>query len=362
MLMGRQPAVPPDTAPLPPTGVGAAPGAGTGARTAREWSRLLGPYRGADARRAIGELALTIIPFVLCWVAMVWLARSDHPWLALLLAPPAACLVVRLFAIQHDCGHGSFFKTTAANDWTGRILGVMTLTPYDYWRRTHAIHHASSGNLDARGIGDVDTLTVREYRARSAWGRFCYRAYRHPLVMFGLGPAYLFVLQYRLPVGAMRRLDPWVSTMGTNAVILAVVLGLVWTVGFGVFVLVQVPVTLLAASIGVWLFYVQHQFEHTSWDGKDEWSMHEAAFHGSSHYELPAILRWVTANLGVHHVHHLVSRIPSYRLNEVLRDHPDLRQVGRLTIRQSLACTRLVLWDEASRRLLSFSEARAVAA
>jgi omega-6 fatty acid desaturase (delta-12 desaturase) len=305
-------------------------------------------------------LTVTIVLFVVCWAAMVCCARSSHPWLAAPLVLPTACFVVRLFAIQHDCGHGSFFSTARANDWVGRVLGTLTLTPYDYWRRSHAIHHATSGNLDARGIGDVDTLTVREYRARSAWGRLRYRVYRHPLILFGRGPAYVFVVQYRLPLGATRRLEPWVSTMGTNAVILAVIVGLVWALGLGVFLLVQVPVTLVAASIGVWLFYVQHQFEQTHWDGKDDWNLHEAAFHGSSYYELPTILRWITANLGVHHVHHLVSRIPSYRLNDVLRDHPELRRVGRLTIRQSLACTRLVLWDEKSRRLLSFADARRI--
>jgi acyl-lipid omega-6 desaturase (Delta-12 desaturase) len=328
------------------------------AAKARDWGRRLARYRQPRVGRAIFELAVTLVSFVACWAAMAWAVIAGHGWLILLLLLPAALLVVRLFAIQHDCGHGSFFPSAAANDWTGRILGAFTLTPYDYWRRSHAIHHATSGNLDARGIGDVDTLTVREYQARSRWGRFCYRVYRNPFVLFGVGPAYLFVLQYRLPIGAMRRAEPWVSTMGTNALMILIVVALICSLGWAVFLFVQVPVTLVAASLGVWLFYVQHQFEETHWAADDAWSLHEAALHGSSHYELPPVLRWFTANLGVHHVHHLVSRIPSYRLDEVLRDHPELRSVGRLTLWQSFRCVRLVLWDESRGRLVSFAEAR----
>ena len=240
---------------------------------------------------------------------------------------------------------------------TGRLIGIVTLTPYDYWRRTHAMHHATSGNLSARGIGDIDTLTAREYRARSIWGRFRYRLYRHPAVMFGLGPVLLFGLQYRIPLGLMDKSKPWLSTMGTNAGIAVAAAVLIWLVGAKVFLAVQIPITVVAASIGVWLFYVQHQFEETHWSEAAAWSVHDAALHGSSHYDLPSILRWFTANVGIHHVHHLVSRIPFYRLGEVLRTHPELRGIGRLTLWQSLACVRLVLWDEERRRLVSFRDA-----
>jgi omega-6 fatty acid desaturase (delta-12 desaturase) len=264
---------------------------------------------------------------------------------------------VRLFLIQHDCSHGAFLRHRLANDWIGRAASVVTLTPYGLWRRTHALHHASAGNLDRRGFGDVDTLTVDEYRARSAWGRLRYRLYRHPLVMFGLGPAYLFVLQHRLPVGLMRDgWRPWASTMATNLAIALAAGGLIWLVGFKAFVLVHLPIMLLAASIGVWLFYVQHQFELTSWDRDDDWSPHAAALHGSSHYDLPAFLRWFTANIGMHHVHHLNCRIPYYRLPRVLHDHPELRDVSRVTLRQSMRCVQLVLWDERRRRLVSFKD------
>src|ERR1700738_4124776 len=187
---------------------------------------------------------------------------------------------------------------TACNVPRGRVIGVLTLTPYDFWRRTHAMHHATSGHLERRGIGDVDTLTVREYLSLSFWGRLRYRAYRNPLVMFGLGPAYLFILQYRLPVGLLfAGWQPWLSTMATNVAIAAVVAVLIWFIGVWPFLLVQLPIILLAGSVGVWLFYVQHQFETTFWAHEDRWSFQEAALHGSSHYDLPGILRWVTAHI-----------------------------------------------------------------
>jgi omega-6 fatty acid desaturase (delta-12 desaturase) len=262
--------------------------------------------------------------------------------------------------IQHDCGHGSFFRSRVANDWVGRAIGVVTLTPYDYWRHNHARHHANSGNLDHRGLGDIDTLTVREFLAQSRWRRILYRLYRHPMVMFGVGPTYLFVLKHRLPVGMMRDgSKPWLSTMGTNAAIAALVAAVIWLVGYRPFLLVHLPITVLAASIGVWLFYVQHQFEDTYWSHDEDWSFHEAALLGSSHYHLPVVLRWFTANIGIHHIHHLSSRIPCYRLPDVLRDHPQLAGVGRMTLLQSLRSVPLVLWDEERLQLVSFADARA---
>jgi acyl-lipid omega-6 desaturase (Delta-12 desaturase) len=323
---------------------------------ARVLTQDLAYYRSPDLGRSVVELLVTIVPFVLLWLLM-WLALQIGYGLYLVLAVPTAGFLVRLFMIQHDCGHGAFFRSRQANDWVGRALGVLTLTPYDFWRRTHAVHHATSGNLDRRGMGDIDTLTVREYRSLSRWGRVRYRIYRHPLVMFGLGPAYLFFLQYRLPIGLMRAgWRPWVSTMVTNLAILLLASIGIWIVGVVPFVLVHLPIMLIGASLGVWLFYVQHQFEDTFWAHDRVWNMHEAALHGSSHYDLPLVLRWFTANIGMHHIHHLCSRIPFYRLPRALRHHPDLANIGRLTLGQSLSCVRLVLWDEASRRLISFRE------
>ncbi|HEV2079302.1 MAG TPA: fatty acid desaturase [Allosphingosinicella sp.] len=301
---------------------------------------------------------MTAVPFMLLW-ALTWGAVSRGYWLGFLLTIPAGALLLRLFLIQHDCGHGSFFHRRKTNDWVGRAVSVLTLTPYDFWRRSHALHHATAGNLNKRGIGDVDTLTVAEYEERTPFQRFLYRLYRTPFVLLGIGPAYLFLLRNRLPVGFMRSgWRPWVSALGTNVAIAAVAAAVIWQIGFWPFLAVHLPITLVAATGGVWLFYVQHQFEHTSWDDDENWSFHDAALHGSSHYDLPPVLRWLTANIGIHHVHHLSSRIPFYRLPEVLQAHPQLANVSRITIRDSLRTVRLRLWDEQARRLVSFREAR----
>ena len=329
---------------------------GAAVSDARKWTQILARYRKPSRARSSFEIVITVVPLVLLWISM-WATLDLGYWFCLLLAVPAAGFLVRLFMIQHDCGHGSFFHHRLANDWVGRVIGVLTLTPYDFWRRTHAIHHASSGNLDRRGIGDIDTLTVQEYLALSRWGRLRYRLYRHPIVMFGVGPAYLFILQHRLPIGVMREgWQPWLSTMATNAAIAALVAIIIWFIGVESFLLVHLPIALLAASIGVWLFYVQHQFEDTFWAKDRAWNLHAAALLGSSHYDLPGILRWFTANIGVHHVHHLCSRIPYYRLPDVLREHPELVATGRLTLLESFRCVRLVLWDEGGRRLISFRD------
>ncbi len=301
------------------------------------------------------ELAVTVVPLAATWFLM-WALSEASLLLSLILAPPAAALLVRLFMIQHDCGHGAFFASRRTNDWTGRVLGVMTLTPYDFWRHSHALHHAGSGNLDRRGIGDIDTLTVDEYLARNRWGRLRYRLYRHPLVMFGIGPAYLFLLQNRLPLGAMRKgIMPWVSTQSTNLVVMAVVAGLVWLTGPSTFLLVHVPVVILGSAIGVWLFYIQHQFEGTYWEHEGQWTHSDSAPHGSSFYDLPKALMWLTVYIGVHHVHHLSSRIPFYRLSEVLADHPEIRDIGRITLKESLGAVWLTLWDQERRMMVPFS-------
>ena len=318
--------------------------------------RVLAPYRQSNHPRALFELAITLLPLIGLWILM-WLSLDVGYWLTLLLAIPAAGLVLRLFMIQHDCGHGTFFGHKLANDWLGRVLGIVTLTPYDYWKRNHAIHHATSGNLDRRGIGDIETLTVEEYKARGPVGRFFYRCYRNAFVMFGIGPAYLFLLQHRLPFFQMRDgWRPWLSTMATNAGIGLFVVGMILLVGPWAFISIHLPIILAAASMGVWLFYVQHQFENVDWKRNRDWSHSDAALAGSSYYDLPLVLRWFTANIGVHHVHHLSSRIPFYRLQHVLRDYPELKKVHRLTILESLRSVHLSLWCESSGRLISFKD------
>jgi omega-6 fatty acid desaturase (delta-12 desaturase) len=326
---------------------------------ARDWVQLLAKYRDPDHLRSAFELIISLTPFLALW-ALAWWALSVSYWLGFGIAVLNGAFLVRVFMIQHDCGHGAFFRNRQVSDWIGRILGVLTLTPYAVWRRTHAIHHSTHGNLDRRGIGDVHTLTVAEYRKLSAFDRLVYRAYRHPLVLFGLGPVYLFILQNRLPLGLMNSARYWFSAMGTNLAIALTVGLVVYFGGLAPVLLVYLPTVVVAGSIGVWLFYVQHQFEETQWDSDADWQLHDAALHGSSHYDLPSILRWFTGNIGVHHVHHLYSRIPFYRLPEVLRDHRELAETKRMTLRESLACARLHLWDEASRRLLSFRQERAL--
>ncbi|MGH6802559.1 MAG: fatty acid desaturase [Methyloceanibacter sp.] len=327
----------------------------------RAWTQTFASYREPSCARSILEIVITVLPLVLLWLLM-WASLDVGYWLCLLLSVPAAGFLVRLFMIQHDCGHGAFFRQRVVNDWVGRVISVLTLTPYDFWRRTHAIHHAHSGNLDHRGIGDIDMLTVREYLALSRGRRLLYRLYRHPLAMFGVGPTYNFVLRNRLPLGLMRSgWQPWLSTMATNIAIAILVATMIWLVGVAPFLLVHLPITFLGASIGVWLFYVQHQFEDTFWAHDEGWNFHEAALRGSSHYDLPPVLRWFTANIGVHHVHHLCSRIPYYRLPRVLRDHPQLAAVGRLTLLESFRCVQMVLWDEEGRRGISFRDIHAIA-
>lgn len=319
--------------------------------------RELATYRTPRTARSLLELAITGVPFVTLWI-LTWAAVNAGRWEGLLLTIPAAAFLVRLFMIQHDCGHGAFFRNPHANAWVGRCIGVLTLTPFGAWKQAHAQHHAGSGNLDRRGVGDIDTLTLREYQALPPVRRLLYRLYRHPAVMFGIGPAYLFLFRHRLPLGPWRRRwQPWASVMATNAAIAATMVVLMVTLGMGTVPIVQLPISLIAGTIGMWLFFVQHQFDGTVWERDDAWNFPDAALHGSSHYDLPPVLRWFTANIGIHHVHHLCGRIPFYRLPEVLRDRPELAPLGRLTLRQSLCSVRLALWDEETRRLVSFRAA-----
>ena len=326
----------------------------------QEWVKKLASYRTPKLQRSLFELGVTTVPFLLFWIAMLIGVKLGY-WPSLFLALPAAGFLVRLFMIQHDCGHGSFFKRRWANNMLGRVLGILTLTPYDDWQRSHAQHHANSGNLDRRGTGDIDLLTVAEYAALPSRRRLVYRLSRNTVVLLVIAPIYVFFLRQRLPNDLFRAdKKAWASTLSTNLAIAGLVVGIGLLVGFGPLLLVQVPITLIASAIGIWLFYVQHQFEHTYWARDLEWTFHKGAICGSTHYDLPAPLRWLTANIGIHHVHHLVSRIPSYRLHEVLRDHPELRDIGRLTFRQSLRCFRLALWDEQRQRLVGFRDVPAL--
>lgn len=327
-------------------------------RAPREWVKVLSKYRDPSTLRSSYELGVTVAPFLLLW-ALAWWSLSFSYWLTLGISVVNAAFLLRLFCIQHDCGHGSFYNNRTVSDWLGRIIGVLTLTPYDVWRRSHSIHHNSSGNLGRRGIGDIYTMTVAEYYELSRFNRLMYKLYRNPIVLFGLGPGYIFFLQNRLPIGLMANAKYWISAMGTNAAIFVGLAVMLYFGGFMPILLIFLPSTLLAATAGMWLFYVQHQFETTHWDNEEDWQVHDAALNGSSHYQLPAVLQWLSANIGIHHVHHLYSRIPFYRLPEVLRDHVELADGNQMTIRESLQNARLHLWDENTKRLLSFAQARA---
>ncbi len=305
---------------------------------ARALSALLAPYREPSLPRSVWQLASTATLLVGTWVLMYLSLRVSY-WITIALAVPAAFFLVRLFIIQHDCGHGSFFKSSRAADIVGGILGVFTLTPYRYWRKTHAIHHATSGNLEHRGFGDIDTLTVDEYLRLSRWRRFRYRVYRHPLVLFGAGAFMHFVVRHRLPtIVPAHWTRERLSILWTDLGLVSLVAVMGMLIGFKAFFLVHLPFTVLSCSIGVWLFYVQHQFEPTYWEHDDHWQYEAAGLEGSSYYQLPLLLQWLTGNIGLHHIHHLNPRIPNYRLQEALDTHPELHRVSRLTLWQSLRC------------------------
>lgn len=322
------------------------------------WTTLVARYHTPSTWRSTWQVITTFVPFFLLWYVMV-LSLEYSYWLTLALAVPAAGLLVRIFIIQHDCGHGSFFKSRTANDYLGSACGVLTLTPYYYWRRSHAIHHASAGNLEQRGVGDVYTMTVNEYLGQSRWGRLKYRLYRHPLIMFGVAPALLFFILYRFPqYNGKSWKKERASVWWTNLALALVVVGLSFAIGLKAFLLVYVPVTLLAATLGTWMFFVQHQFEDTYWAGKGEWDYTMAALQGSSYYKLPKVLQWFTGNIGFHHIHHLSPRIPNYLLEKCHEENPVFQQVVVLTLWTSFKTIFLSLWDEEQGRLISFRQLR----
>jgi omega-6 fatty acid desaturase (delta-12 desaturase) len=330
------------------------------AADAAYWRTLLAPYMGGDNRKALFQLLTTAALFFGGWYLALRSLEISY-WLTLLIAVPTSGLLIRLFIFQHDCGHGSFFTSKRANDSVGFAIGVLMMTPYQYWKRTHAIHHGTSGDLDRRSFGDIETLTVKEYLALSRWDRLRYRVYRNLFVLLGVGPFYQFALKHRWPFDIPRS---WrrerASILYTNLALVAITAVMWASIGFERFLLVQCPIFLLATAAGMWLFYVQHQFEDTYWREHPEWDFHRAGIEGSSYYDLPRLLHWFTGNIGFHHIHHLSSLIPNYSLERCYREIGELQRVTRLTILESLKCARLKLWDEESQRLIGFRELREV--
>jgi len=320
------------------------------------WRKHLAPYAQADTRKALLGLATSVLPYLALTVAM-WRLLDVSELIAFALAVPTAAFLVRTFIVFHDCSHGSFLGSRWGNAWLGITLGLLLYSPFLRWRHDHAVHHATSGDLARRGTGDIRTLTVSEYRARSRWGRLAYRLWRNPVVMFGLGPLLAIIIGPRIVArGARPRMRR--SVIATN-VVLAVMVGVVcWLIGWRAYLLVCGPSALLAGSAGIWLFYVQHQFEDTYWETAENWSYDEAALRGSSYLKLPHLLRFCTGNIGYHHVHHLNARIPYYNLKQAHDENAIFQTVATLGLRDVLRTTRLKLWDEDLSRLVTFSAAR----
>ncbi len=320
------------------------------------WRDALVPYSEPNLRRSLLGVATSVGPYLVILVAIYFSLRVST-LLALALAVPAAGFLLRTFIVFHDCAHASFFRTRRANAIVGSLLGVLLFMPFRGWRHKHAVHHATAGDLDRRGIGDIQTLTVSEYRGRPWWGRLGYRLFRNPLVMFGLGPLWVIVVGPRIvSPSASKRIRH--SVLGTDLALALALGALCFLLGWQTVVLVQAPALLLTGASGIWLFYVQHQFEDTYWETREAWSYDEAALRGSSYLKLPRVLQFFTGNIGFHHVHHLSARIPNYNLQPAHEQTARLQTAPTLTLRDAIRAPRLKLWDEQRRRLVTFREAR----
>ena len=316
----------------------------------------LAQYREPSIWKSTWQLLSSVMLFCVLWTLMLVSLRYSY-WLTLLLSVPTAGLMVRLYILQHDCGHGAFFKSKKLNDMIGFTLGVLVMTPYSSWRRQHALHHATAGDLDRRGHGDVHTITVAEYLKLTPLNRLGYRLSRNPVILFGISPLVYFAILQRFTYNLPRSWNQErAGVHWTNLVMFASVLAFGWFVGFRQFLLVHAPVTFLASSAGVWLFYVQHNFETTYWQRHNRWDFGTAGIEGSSYYHLPRGLQWFTANIGFHHIHHLDSRIPNYRLQECFDENSEFQQVNRLTLWQSMSCITLKLWDEDAGKMVGFRD------
>ena len=317
------------------------------------WHDTVARYQTPDARQSWRQVANTLIPYLFLCTLMYLSLRVSY-WLSLLLAVPAAGFMMRTFILFHDCGHGSFFKSKRANDTLGIITGILTFTPYYRWRHDHAVHHACAADLDRRGVGDVWMLTVDEYLALPDLKKLVYRVVRHPLVMFTVGSLVTFLIGHRFATSTSGKRERY-SVYWTNLALLGVALLVSALIGFKAYVLIQLPILVLGTSFGVWLFYIQHQFEGVYWERHERWNFVDAAIRGSSYYKLPRILQWFTGNIGFHHIHHLAPRIPNYYLEKCHNDNPLFQQVKPLTLRTSLRSLYFRLWDEEQHKMAGFT-------
>src|SRR5688572_16227163 len=317
------------------------------------WQKIIAKYQTPDFWKSLWQIINSIGPYVALWYLM-YLSLNVSYLLTLALALVASGFLIRIFIILHDCGHGSFFKSPQANEIVGFITGVLAFTPYHQWRRNHAIHHAHSSDLDRRGSWDLPlTLTVKEYLQLPRWRQFLYRLYRHPLILIGVAPLLLFAVAQRFASPSSGKRERF-GVFLTNLALLALALTLIWLFGWKAYLLVQLPILFLAATIGVWLFYIQHQFEDTYWEGNGQWDYVRAAMQGSSYYKLPKLLQWFTGNIGLHHIHHLSPRVPNYALQQCHDENPVFQQVSIITFWMSLKALSLRLWDEEQQKLVSF--------
>ena len=319
------------------------------------WQEWLAKYQAPTLPKSLWQLLSTLTLYVIGWVALYQLLAVSY-WLTLALMPLVAGFLVRIFIINHDCGHGSFFKERWANTAVGFMTATLTFTPYFRWRHEHAIHHANSGDLNKRGTGgDVWTMTVEEYLAAPRSRRLSYRLYRHPLVMLLIGPAWIFLVIYRFRIKKQRSREQW-SVIWTNLALAAAITGLSLWIGLKAVLLIQLPLFVMAGLVGVWMFYVQHQYEGAVWARSEEWDYATMSFYGSSYYKLPKLLQWFTGNIGFHHIHHLAPKIPNYLLQKAYRENPFFQKVTTFTFWQSLKSARLHLWWELENRLVGFRE------
>jgi omega-6 fatty acid desaturase (delta-12 desaturase) len=316
------------------------------------WRKAMGPYETPVLWRSAWQTVNTLVPYATLWY-LTYLSLEVSYLLTLALACLTAGFLIRSFIILHDCGHGAFFKSQKANNFLGSIIGVLTFTPYHYWTYEHSVHHATSGDLDRRSVGDIKTWTVDEYLSAPFWKRMRYRFYRNPMVLFGVGPLLLFLIGYRLPlnyaVGRQRR-----SVIRTNIAILGLATVISSLIGLKAYLMVQLPIIMIGSSAGVWMFYIQHQFEGVYWERHKQWDYLTAALEGSSFYKLPTVLRWLTGNIGYHHIHHLGPRVPNYFLKKCYDENPLFRNIKPITLWTSMRALSLHLWDEKRHELVGW--------